>query len=58
MKNMEIEGDSMVVVQVLKSGKMVNWKLQSLLDEASRLVKGLKAFLVKHIYKEANGVAN
>ncbi|XP_059066571.1 uncharacterized protein LOC131857838 [Cryptomeria japonica] len=54
VKNLDIEGDSAIIVNALRKGNMPNWRLNTLLSKAIDLCKGFDRFIVNHIYREGN----
>lgn len=54
VKNLEIEGDSAIIVNALRKGSMPNWRLNTLLSKALDLCRDFYRFTVNHIYREGN----
>lgn len=54
VKNLEIEGDSAIIVNALRKGSMPNWRLNTLLSKALDLCRDFDRFIVNHIYREGN----
>jgi len=58
IRNLEIEGDSMIVINGLRSKRLVNWKLQAKFDKALSLLEGFDRVTFNHILREGNQEAD
>ena len=58
ISKLEIEMDSYVAVESLKSTSMPNVFLRSIVDDCRLLLERFEATTIKHIYRETNGCAN
>ncbi|XP_057836447.1 uncharacterized protein LOC131046677 [Cryptomeria japonica] len=54
VKNLDIEGESAIIVNALRKGNMPNWRLNTLLSKAIGLCKGFDRFTLNHIYRKGN----
>ena len=54
LNQVEIEGDSTLVINFVRNQLFPNWRLNSLLTKALNLVKRIKFFTINHIYREGN----
>lgn len=54
IKNIEFEGASAIVINVIKSLATPNWCLQALLEKILSVLNAFENFSCKHIYREAN----
>lgn len=55
---MEIEGDSAIIVNAIRTRTMSNWELRSLLDRALSLMESFSDYTLNHIYRESNILAD
>lgn len=58
IRKLEIEGDSVLIVNALRSGSTQNWRLNNLVSRALEIIKLFKTFTTNHIYGEGNTKAN
>uniref|UniRef100_A0A2N9FPJ3 CCHC-type domain-containing protein n=1 Tax=Fagus sylvatica TaxID=28930 RepID=A0A2N9FPJ3_FAGSY len=58
ISKLEIEMDSSVAVESLKTTSMPNVFLRSIVDDCRLLLERFEATTIKHIYREANGCAD
>ncbi|XP_057836806.2 uncharacterized protein LOC131047028 [Cryptomeria japonica] len=54
IKDIAIEGDSMLVVQAVISKKCFSWHLQYLLDHILLQLRGFSTFSISHYFREIN----
>lgn len=54
LRCLEIEGDSAIIINALRKGKIPNWRLNSLLLQALNLCYSFKEISINHIYREGN----
>lgn len=55
---LEIEGDSQIVVNVVKSGNIQNWKLERTLQSILENLKRIPEFKINHNFQETNQAVN
>lgn len=53
-KNLEIEGDSAIIINALRKGSLLNWRLDSILSKAILLCQSFDKIIINHIYQEGN----
>ncbi|XP_059068471.1 uncharacterized protein LOC131858985 [Cryptomeria japonica] len=58
LKNVSVEGDSKIAINAIRKKKTPNWRLQSLLERILENLNSLEHFEAKHVYREANEVAD
>ncbi|XP_059076523.1 uncharacterized protein LOC131875845 [Cryptomeria japonica] len=58
MKDIVIEGDSMLVFQAVASKKCLSWQLQHFLDHIPLQLKGFSTFSISHCFREINVFAD
>lgn len=58
ISKLEIEGDSAIIVNAMRTRTMPNWELRSLLDRALFLMESCSDYTTNHIYREANTLAD
>ncbi|GLJ28167.1 hypothetical protein SUGI_0553310 [Cryptomeria japonica] len=56
--NIEVEGDSQIVLNGIIKQKFENWKLEACRPKIQSLCDSLNRFSFKHIYQEGNSVVN
>lgn len=57
LQHFDVERDSMIVVNAIKLGTMVNWRLIYLWRECLQLM-GTQRSRINHVFRQANGVAD
>lgn len=55
---MEIEGDSLLIVEATKGMMVAGWAIQGVIEYILSLLTRLQEFTIQHVYKEGNAVAN
>ena len=55
---MIIEGDSQIVLNALRKRSTPNWVLNSKLEEILSLIDKLEVYLITHIFREGNQIAD
>ncbi|XP_059073377.1 uncharacterized protein LOC131874150 [Cryptomeria japonica] len=55
---MDIEGDSILIINVVKGKNKLNWTIEGTIRDTMRLISRLDSFRVMHIYRESNRVVN
>ncbi|GLJ28575.1 hypothetical protein SUGI_0562870 [Cryptomeria japonica] len=55
---LEIEGDSLICVQVVSMGKVTNWKLDIWVIIIKRLMREVGEYSLSHVYREVNYFAD
>lgn len=58
IKDLIIEGDSMVIIQCVMKKKSNCWNLQYILDPILQKLELFESFLVSHCYREVNKIAD
>ncbi|XP_059066931.1 uncharacterized protein LOC131858058 [Cryptomeria japonica] len=58
IRQLEIEGDSKVIVEVFSGRSVAGWKVESILRDARMFLANLDCFTIHHIFKEGNVAAN
>lgn len=58
LRNLTVEGDSKIAINAIKRQKTPNWRLQAILDNIIENLARIEHFEAKHIYREANSVAD
>ncbi|GLJ44608.1 hypothetical protein SUGI_0937570 [Cryptomeria japonica] len=56
--DIEVEGDSQIILNGITKQKFENWKLEVCHPKVQRLCDSLNRFTFKHIYREGNSVAD
>ncbi|GLJ49320.1 hypothetical protein SUGI_1042530 [Cryptomeria japonica] len=54
IQNLEIEGDSTIIINSLRSGNSCNWKINNLIKRAKDLLPYFNSVIINHIYREGN----
>ncbi|XP_057865263.2 uncharacterized protein LOC131072959 [Cryptomeria japonica] len=49
-----VEGDSAIVINAMRKGSILNWRLDALLNKALNLGKAFKKIIFNHIFREGN----
>ncbi|GLJ30047.1 hypothetical protein SUGI_0594190 [Cryptomeria japonica] len=55
-QDIEIEGDSQIILNGIAKQKSKNWKLEAVHPNIQRVCDSLNSFTLKHIYREGNTV--
>lgn len=55
---MNIEGDSKLIIDVVKGKNRLNWLIEGIIRDIIRLISRLDSFYVMHIYREGNRVVD
>ncbi|GLJ26407.1 hypothetical protein SUGI_0509100 [Cryptomeria japonica] len=58
IKYLEIEGDSSLTINAVRTRDISNWKLKTKLKRILDLIKYFEETSVKHIYREGNSIAD
>ncbi|XP_059064665.1 uncharacterized protein LOC131856762 [Cryptomeria japonica] len=58
LKNVSVEGDSEIAVNAIRKKKTPNWRLQAILEKILEKLTRIEHYEAKHIYREANAVAD
>ncbi|XP_057827577.2 uncharacterized protein LOC131038968 [Cryptomeria japonica] len=58
IRKLAIEGDSAIIINGLRKGSLLDWKLHALLFRALGLLKDFKKMTFNHIYREGNSRAD
>ncbi|XP_057847000.2 uncharacterized protein LOC131056757 [Cryptomeria japonica] len=58
IRQLEIEGDSKVIMEVDSGRSVVGWKVKSIWRDARMFMANLDCFTVRHIFKEGNATAH
>ena len=54
---MHLEGDSNIIINGIKKGKMESWHLDKHINQIKCLLTEFEDFRISHVYKETNKVA-
>jgi len=57
-RNMEIEGDNMVIIQAIQGRIQVPWQLRNIVIEIKATLDQCAQVMIRHIYREANMAAD
>lgn len=55
---MDIEGDSKLIIDVVKGQNKLNWTIEGTIKDTLRLIFGLDSFKITHVFKEGNRVVD
>lgn len=58
IREIEIEGDSTIVINAIKSRSTSNWHLKALLEQILFILSDFDNYSVRYIYREANSEAD
>lgn len=58
IRQLEIEGNSKVIVEVVSGRSVAGWKVESILRDARMFLANLDSFTICHIFREGNAVAD
>ncbi|XP_057870939.1 uncharacterized protein LOC131077468 [Cryptomeria japonica] len=58
VKNMDIKGDSMLIIDAVKGRNKLNWTIEGTIKDTLRLISGIDSFRAMHIYREGNRVTD
>ncbi|XP_057843413.1 uncharacterized protein LOC131052802 [Cryptomeria japonica] len=58
IRQIEIEGDSKIIVEVVSGRTATGWKVEAILRDVRMLLANLDSFTICHIYREENAAAN
>lgn len=58
MKTMEIEGDSMLIVEATKGKMKMWWSLKGIMEDIFSLLNGLQDFSIQHVFREGNATTD
>ncbi|GLJ42723.1 hypothetical protein SUGI_0885810 [Cryptomeria japonica] len=58
IKIMDIEGDSKLIIDVVKGQNKLNWTIEGTIRDTLRLIFRLELFKIMHVFREGNSVAN
>ncbi|XP_059067677.1 uncharacterized protein LOC131858456 [Cryptomeria japonica] len=58
IRQLEIEGDSKIIVEAASGRTAVGWKVEAILRDARMLLANLDGFTIHHIYKEGNAATD
>ncbi|XP_057836004.2 uncharacterized protein LOC131046315 [Cryptomeria japonica] len=58
IKQLEIEGDSNIIVEAFSGRSVAGWKVEVILRDVRMLLANLDSFTICHIYREGNAVAD
>ncbi|GLJ21646.1 hypothetical protein SUGI_0403140 [Cryptomeria japonica] len=58
LSNVQIEGDSHIIINKVTIGRLLNWKLAKWLPHIRSLLQAIKPYEISHIHKEGNRVAD
>ncbi|GLJ19309.1 hypothetical protein SUGI_0347620 [Cryptomeria japonica] len=58
IKYLEIEGDSSLTINAVRTREVTNWKLKAEFKSILDLIKYFEETSVKHIYREGNSIAD
>ncbi|XP_059073485.1 uncharacterized protein LOC131874227 [Cryptomeria japonica] len=58
IRQLEIEGDSKVIVKVVSGRFVAGWKVESILRDARMFLANLDCFTIRHIFRKGNAAAN
>ncbi|XP_059076733.1 uncharacterized protein LOC131875995 [Cryptomeria japonica] len=56
--SMNIEGDSKLIIDVVKGRNRLNWTIEGTIRDTLRIIFGLNSFKFMHVFREGNGVAD
>ncbi|XP_059064699.1 uncharacterized protein LOC131856791 [Cryptomeria japonica] len=56
IRQLEIEGDSKIIVEAISGRSAAGWKVEAILRDVRMLLADLDSFTILHIYKEGNVV--
>ncbi|XP_059064718.1 uncharacterized protein LOC131856806 [Cryptomeria japonica] len=54
VEKLVVEGDSAIVINALRNGSILNWRLDMLLSRALKFGKAFKSIIFNHIFQEGN----
>ncbi|XP_057821065.2 uncharacterized protein LOC131033795 [Cryptomeria japonica] len=57
IRQLEIKGDSKIIVEAVNGRTAASWKVEAILRDARMLLANLDNFTICHIYREGNAVA-
>ncbi|GLJ39351.1 hypothetical protein SUGI_0803550 [Cryptomeria japonica] len=58
IRYVEIEGDSLLCIRAISSGRSLNWHLDNWAEYICGLLVNVKDFSLRHVYREANRAAD
>ena len=58
MDKLVIEGDSLLIIMVVKGARSENWKIKHIINEIHTILEGFHDVHVAHTYREGNGVVD
>ncbi|XP_059066045.1 uncharacterized protein LOC131857456 [Cryptomeria japonica] len=58
IRQLEIEGDSKIIIEVVKGRTAAGWKVDAILSDTRILLANLDNFTIHHIYREGNAAAD
>ncbi|XP_057860374.1 uncharacterized protein LOC131069084 [Cryptomeria japonica] len=58
IRRLEIEGDSKIIIEVVKGRTAVGWKVDAIMRNTRILLANLNNFTIYHIYREGNVVVD
>ncbi|XP_059067860.1 uncharacterized protein LOC131858589 [Cryptomeria japonica] len=58
VEKLAVEGDLTIIINVMRKGSILNWRLEVLLNRALNLRKTFKKIIFNHIFREGNSKAD
>ncbi|XP_057821432.1 uncharacterized protein LOC131034088 [Cryptomeria japonica] len=58
IRQLEVEGDSKVIVEAVSSRSVAGWKVESILRDARMFLANLDSFTICHIFREGNAAVD
>ncbi|XP_057853747.1 uncharacterized protein LOC131063815 [Cryptomeria japonica] len=58
VEKLVVEGDSTIMINAMRKGSIINWRLEALLNRALNLSKAFKKIIFNHIFREGNSKAD
>ncbi|XP_059076435.1 uncharacterized protein LOC131875779 [Cryptomeria japonica] len=58
IKQLEIEGDSQIIMEMVSGRYTAGWKVDSILRDFMMLLANLDGFTIQHIFKEGNAATD
>jgi len=57
-KNVDVEGDKRIIIQVVQGGIKVLWEMQTLLHDITSFLKCCNQVTISYIYQQGNSAAD